>query len=429
MKHVLMVCYYFPPIGGPGVYRSLKFCKYLPRCGWRPIVVCGHGSDPDFGADSTLLRDVPPQAELHRLDFPWETPWRRTRGWLFGHGLGRIGHHLGFFFDFPCRFREWSRLARDCAARLAEAERPSVIYTTSPPFSAHLVGKELKRRFGVPWVADFRDPWAKNQILMQGMPRWMLRRHARAEGAVLAAADHVLVVSDGMREDFIQRSGQPLAKLTTITNGFDPEDFPAVTPAPQVDDRVRLVNTGSYYGAYNPQPLRAALAAMAGTNPDLLKQLELVFVGGTPVRFDDLPGLQVKVFPRVDHTEALSWQREAHVLLLVWTSAVTRANVSGKIFEYLAARRPILALVPPDCAAAAIVRESGAGLVASPDDPLAAVQALEQCMRIARGELPPLRRNQEVIDRFSRRRLTGKLVRVFDVVMSSEGAVAAPRPL
>jgi len=276
------------------------------------------------------------------------------------------------------------------------------------------VGLELKRRFGLPWVADFRDPWVKNSILMEGMPPWMMRRHARAERDVLHAADHVLVVSDFMKDDFVQRCGLPPQRITTLPNGFDPGDFPTPTPVPVVNGRVRVVNTGSYYGAYNPQPLRDALATAVRTAPGLLEQMELVFVGGTPVPFDDLPGLAVRVLPRVSHRDALAWQQQAHVLLLVWTSAVTRQNVSGKIFEYLAARRPVLAVVPPDGAAADIIRQSGVGVVVSPDDPPAVLAALQQCLEVARAQRPPFPRHEAGVARFSRQRLTEELAGIFE---------------
>lgn len=414
-REVLFLSYYFPPIGGPGVYRSLKFCKYLPGCGWQPTVIAGHRKDPDFAPDETLLNQIPPEAEVHRLDFPWHTPWRRLRAWLFAHRLGRVGNHLGFFFDFPCRFREWTRTAMERAVQLVEKQRPEVIYTTAPPFSGHWIGLMLKRQYGIPWVADFRDPWVANPIFMQGMPSWMLPRHARAELQVLREADHILAVADFMKDDFVQRCGVPAAKVTTIPNGFDPADFPVPTPAPLVNGRVQLVNTGTYYGTYSPQPLKDALLLAAKTNPALLKDLELVFVGGTNVAFDDLPGLLCRVIPRVSHHEAVAWQQKAHVLILVW-GRNAGIKMCGKIFEYLAAQRPVLAVVPQDGPAAQIIRNTGAGLVASPDDPAAVVAALQTCVMIARGEQPALPRNEDAINRFSRKQLTEQLANILERV-------------
>ncbi|MFA6565066.1 MAG: glycosyltransferase family 4 protein [Verrucomicrobiia bacterium] len=383
MKRVLMVTYYFPPIGGPAVYPMLKFCKYLPQHGWLPTVICGGKSDPDFGPDETLVKEIPGEANVHRIDYPHGTMWRQVRGWLFEHHLGRVGHHVGLFADFPCRFREWAELAIAEAARLIEESRPDVIWTSSPVLSAHFVGLAIKRRFGIPWVADFRDPWVGNPVLMseEHFPRWQLSRQAGAEAKVARESDRCTFAHPLVAQEFAQRHHLPQGRAVPITCGYDPEDFSERTTQSSTGGRLLIVHTGSFYGEYSPKPLYNALRIAANRKPALLKQLKLVFVGGCTVDFD-LDGLEVEVLPRVPHGEAIAWMHRSDVQMVVFGTAIGKHNISGKLFDYLATGRPILAIVPGQGSCAEIVRKTKSGLVADPDSPEEIIYALETLIRM-----------------------------------------------
>lgn len=383
MKRVLIVTYYFPPIGGPAVYPMLKFCKYLPQHGWLPTVICGGKNDPDFGPDETLVKEVPEEAQVHRIDYPHGTIWRQVRGWLFAHRLGRVGHHVGFFIDFPCRFREWAELAIAEAARLIEKLRPDVIWTSSPVLSAHFVGLAIKQRFGIPWVADFRDPWVGNPILMseEHFPQWQLGRQARAEAKVARVSDCCTFAHPLVAQEFVQRHCLPQGKAVPITCGYDPEDFSEKTTQNPPEGRLLVVHTGSFYGEYSPKPLYNALRIAANRKPALLKQLKLVFVGGCTVDFD-LDGLEVEVLPRVSHGEAIAWMQRSDVQMVVLTRTMGDYSIASKLFDYLAAGRPILAIVPERGSCAEIVRKTKSGLVADPDSPEEIIGALETLIRM-----------------------------------------------
>lgn len=413
-RAVLMIAYYFPPIGGPGVFRPLKFVKYLPRCGWRPLVVAGGRNDPDFKDDPGLLGDVPPEAVVERVDFPWDTPWRRLRQWLYAHRLGRIGHALECAFDFPCRFREWTARAEAVAERLIVAHRPEVLWVTAPPFSSLVLGRRLAQRHGLPWIADCRDPWSTNDFLLDSMPRWMRRRHRRVERAVLRAADCVVCTNEGLERE-LARVLDP-GRVVVLPNGYDAGDFQDFGPPPAPGDRVRLVHVGATYGEYGPQPLREALAEAARTRDPLLGAVELSFVGGTHVAFDGLDPLKVVIEPRIGHDEALKRMRDAQVLFLAWSSSWLSTTISGKLYEYLATGRPVLAIVPPGCAAAEVVRRSGAGRVADPDRPEEILDALRRCVRVARGEEAPFARDEAYVRSFSREQLTRRLAGLLDAL-------------
>ncbi|MFZ2643843.1 MAG: glycosyltransferase family 4 protein [Verrucomicrobiia bacterium] len=383
MKRVLMVTYYFPPIGGPAVYPMLKFCKYLPQQGWQPTVICGGKGDPDFGLDETLVKEIPKDVDVHRIEYPHGTLWRHVRNWLFAHRLGRVGHYLGFFIDYPCRFREWTELAIARAARLIEESRPDVIWTSSPVLSAHFVGLAIKRRFGIPWVADFRDPWMGNPILMSGehFPQWQLARQARAEAMVARESDYCMFAHPLIAWEFAQRHCLPQGKAIPITCGYDPEDFCEKTPQGSPSGKLLIVHTGSFYGEYSPKPLHDALKFVASHKPALLKQLKLVFVGGCTVDFD-FDGLEVEVLPRVSHGEAIAWMRRSDVQMIVFPRVMKDYHIPGKLFDYLAAERPILAIVPEQGSCADIVRKTRSGWVADPDSPEAIMGALESLVKM-----------------------------------------------
>jgi glycosyltransferase involved in cell wall biosynthesis len=423
MKRLLMIAYYFPPIGGPGVYRSLKFCKYLPRYGWLPIVVAGGNDDPDFAPDETLLNEIPAGVGVQRIDYPHRTNWRRARAWLFDHRLGRLGHYLGFFFDLPCRFRQWANLALDQVIRNINQDKPEVIYTSAPPFSAHVVGLEIKKRFGIPWVADFRDPWINNPILMNNFPEWQLARHLLLERTVAKAASCCVFAHPLIAEEFAKRHHVPMSRVATRTNGYDPEDFDSVFLSPKKgmtsDKRVLVVHIGTFYGEYSPYPLRKALEMAASRRPDVLRQIKLVFVGGCPMEFSDLPFLEVEVLPRQSHAKAIQWLRESNVLLVVYPKLMGDYHIPGKLFEYVASGKPILAIVPPSGSAAEIVRSTGTGFVADPERPDEILDALEACLLAAGNRQDAFLPNMAAINIYSRLALTEKLADIFNQVSST----------
>ena len=307
-----------------------------------------------------------------------------------------------------------------CAAQVVEKHRPDVIYTTSPPFSAHCVGLELKQRFGVPWVADFRDPWIGNPILMKTFPRWQLARQSAAEARVAVTADACVFAHPIVASEFATRHRLPPGKTHAITNGYDLDDFNGSTkPEVRNSRRVLFVHVGTFYGDYNPMPLRRALEQATTQKPDLLNQISLAFVGGCPTRFDDLPGLEVEIQPRLPHAAAIQWMGQADVLMTILPKLMGEYCIPGKIFEYLAARRPLLAIVPVEGSTAKIVRETRTGIVANPDDPDEILLALEKCVSAARNPLSAFRPDEDVIGRYSRKNLTGQLARIFEQVGSA----------
>ena len=412
----LFVSYFFPPLGGAGVYRSLKFCKYLPEWGWATDVISAHASNEIH--DDSLLSQIPSQTRVYRPknDIPNYTrlSYRLSHLPL----LWRLNIVLQGVLGFPDNKRTWAKLAYKTGLKIFRSGQTDLIYTTFNPYAAHQVGLWLKCKTGLPWVADYRDPWSDGPLHMAGLPDWIVARHRRLEHRVAITADHHVFAHPQIAQAFRERHGLPLHKVSCITNGFDPEDFVGWSRPSTYRQRIHIVHLGTFYGPYNPNPLKRALLLAKEKYPNLAESIKLVFVGGTPVSFEDIPGLKIEVMDRVSHHEALRQLQDADIALNVYESSVGKHNISGKLFEYLASERPILAIVPKDGATANIVRTCRAGFVADPDEPDAILSALKKSIEVSRGKLP-FQPNREEIEKFSRFRLAGELSKIFNKVVSN----------
>ncbi len=379
MKRVLLVAYYFPPLAGSGTFRPLRMARYLPRAGWDVTVLSVSSSarvlkDPDLASEipggvavvrTASLEPRTPLLALHKL------------------GLGRLARRLEPWFLLPDDQRGWVPFAAGRAAALHRARPFDAIVTTAGPYSAHLVGRRLKRRAGLPWVADFRDEWTTNPYLRDRYPSaWHLRVNQRLERSVLRGADRVVCVSEPWLEAL--RSLVPEApdgKFRVHPNGFDPEHFPAIPAAPP--PRFRIVYTGTFYGHRSPATFLEGLKRViaAGRIPVAELSVELVGHTGFGDFLEGVPAGVVRVVEQRPFREALARLAEAAVLLLVIPREGGPGNHTGKLFNYLAAGRPILALAPEPNVAADLIRESRSGLVVPPDDPDAVARAIEELWR------------------------------------------------
>lgn len=379
VRHVLYISYYFPPSGGSGVQRTLKFVKYLPEYGWLPHVLTvdpASAAYPDL--DPAMEREVPENVVVTRTR-SWD-PYR-WYGALTGKSKADAVS-VGFLSDRPPgRFERvarwvranlfipdarvgWVTYAIRAARVVVEAQRPDVIVTTGPPHSSHLIGRSLHRSYGIPWVADFRDPWSDIDYLGSlPMSGWASRLNRGLEQSVLDEAQCVVAVSPAVQRAFAGRTSTP---CVTLYNGYDESDF-AQEPHAAAGHFV-ITHVGNMNADRNPRALWEALATLR------IPGVEVRLVGhvDASVRRDvEHMGLasQVSYLPYVPHREAVRHMLGAHVLLLP-VNRVSAANdiIPGKVFEYLAARKPILALGPTEGETAQIVREAGAGQVFDYDD-------------------------------------------------------------
>jgi len=385
---VLLVTLFFPPAGGAGVQRPLKFATHLPALGIETHVLAP--DDPKWiHRDDDLL--VPTQAWIHRAR-NLGPRGRRPAEELHGReGLDRAARHASLMFRrllVPDENVAWNLTAVPTALRIARAEEIDVVLTTSPPPSVHLVGGAVKRTLGIPWIADLRDSLVANPH-RRGQESLAARAKERTQGLVakLVArqADAVVAASESIADE--ARGLGATGRVVTIANGADFDDFSGLPYT--AGDRFRITHTGSFFGKRDPKPFLRALAATG------LDDVVARFVGDfrtSDREFLDSLGLgkRVELHPYVPRRRSLELQRDSEALLLLIPEAGGRGKgvLSGKVFEYLAAERPILAVVPPDGAAAKLIEETGAGVVVPSDDEDAIAAGLVELHgRWARGEL------------------------------------------
>jgi glycosyltransferase involved in cell wall biosynthesis len=362
---VLLVTMYFPPAGGGGVARPLKLATHLPELGIDTHVLAP--DDPKWVHRDDEL-DVPPDARVHRARYVG------PRGRLPAeelHGLSgaeRAVRQAALFSRrllLPDEFVSWALTAIPAARRIVNDEKIDVIVTTSPPASVNLIGAAIKQATGVPWVADLRDSIATNPD--RRVDRLAVRVKERGQALVARSvakrADVIVAVSDAIADEMRELGAE---RVATIPNGCDFDDFDELEYRP--GERFRITHTGSFFGHRDPKPFLTALAEADG---DVIVR----FVGGLRAadrEFADGLGLgdRLEEIPHVPRRSALELQRDSEALLLLLPEAGGRGRTvpSGKIFEYLAAERPILAAVPTDGVAADLVRRADAGVVVAPDD-------------------------------------------------------------
>jgi glycosyltransferase involved in cell wall biosynthesis len=416
---ILLVTMYFPPAGGGGVQRPLKFATHLPALGIETHVLAP--DDPKWIHSDEEL-SVPTQAWVHRARYIGPRG-RRPAEELHGlQGLDRRTRQarlLARRFLVPDENVSWNVTAIPTALRIARSEGIDVVLTTSPPGSVHLVGAAVKRTLGIPWIADLRDSLVAHPH-RRGQESVAARAKERTQELVARMvahyADAIVAAADAIAEE--TRGLSPSGQVVTIANGSDFDDFAGLPYAES--DVFRITHTGSFFGKRDPKPFLRALAESG------LEDVRARFVGD--FRSSDREflesldlGPRVELHPYVPRRRSLELQRDSELLLLLIPEAAGRGKgvLSGKVFEYLAAERPILAVVPPDGAAADLIREIGAGVVAPPEDIPAIRDALVDLHgRWQRGDLGWTLLPPDVRDRLSRRARVEELAKLIASVAS-----------
>jgi glycosyltransferase involved in cell wall biosynthesis len=364
---VLLVTMYFPPAGGGGVQRPLKLATHLPTLGIETHVLAP--DDPKWLHRDDELRP-PTQAFVHRARYlgpKARLPSEELRG-LTGVDLALAQARLaGRRLLLPDASVTWAPTAIPAAVRIVRSEGIDAVITTSPPLSMNLIGASVKKLTGVLWIADQRDSLVLNADRRFERKTVQAKEKALERVVRLVAnnADGIVAVSEAIADEL--RGFDPSGPVRVIPNGCDFDDFAGLEYTP--GDRFRITHTGSFFGKRNP---RAFLSALASSGlDDVVARFVGDFRSVDREWVEELElGDRLELLDYLPHRRALELQRDSEANLLLLPEAAGRGKVvpSGKIFEYLAAERPILAAVPTDGAAAKLVRETGAGIVVGPED-------------------------------------------------------------
>src|SRR5437763_10153831 len=397
---VLLVTMYFPPSGGGGVQRPLKFATHLPELGIETHVLAPDDSKWVHRDEELAL---PPRAEVHRARYFGPSGRQRAQALHGKRGLARVGVELSFVgkrLIVPDENATWLLTAIPAAIRLVRKERIDVVLTTSPPGSVHLVGAAVRRATGARWVADLRDSLVAHPH--RDAQRFLVRAKEQGQHAVArlvtSQADGIVTVSDAIAAEMRVRN--PRARVVTIANGSDFDDFDGLEYHSGAE-RFRLTHHGSFFGKRDPRPFLTALARVDGVVARFVGDFRAVDREWSSNILE-----RMELIPYAPPRRSLELQRDSEALLLLIPDAGGRGRgvLSGKVFEYLAAGRPILALVPPDGAAAELLRATGAGVVVAPED-IAGIERELSAMRDRwrAGQLEPVALSDEWRLKVSRR--------------------------
>lgn len=432
MKRVLIISYYWPPAGGPGVQRVLKFAKYLPQFGWEPIILTV--KDGEYPSrDEDLLQEVSPSWKVFR--FPLWEPYQLFRK------LSRTGDAplVSYTIDAPkpgliARFGKWLRLNvfipdpklampflfYKKALSIVDRYRPDIIFSSSPPPSVHLLAFRIHQKRKIPWVADFRDPWS-GIFYLSDQKRCILSRKVDQllEKMVLTTASARVTIGDSLVKRI--QPGRSELPFFIIPNGFDPEDFTGPLSAPDYN-RFIITHMGTLGPAQNPVQFWHDLAEVIAENPEFREKVEIRFIGhvcGEIMQSLDSAGLKLysRFMGYIPHRKALQLSAESSLLLVIIPNS--RGNegiVTGKLYEYLALHRPILGIGPTGGDAAKIIAASRSGRMFDFDQSIKPF-LLAVFEKWEKREIPLDNLNQ--ILPYSRKENTGKLAALLDSLISS----------
>ena len=433
MKRVLIISYYWPPSGGSGVQRWVKFAKFLPQEGWQPVIYTP--ANPELTTvDHTLEEEIPTEAEILKTHIT--EPYGLYRK-LFGGGKpaseGEVNpinsrkktlkQKISMFIRgnlfIPDPRCLWISPSVKYLKKYLREHPVDIIVSTGPPHSMHLIARKTALATGIPWIADFRDPWTKMFYFKHlGLSRWAEKRHRILEKSVLDNADTIVAVSPLVQEEFQAMTATP---VELITNGYDDDDFEQIV---EPDGYFNITHTGLFASDGNPEILWKVLADRCASDSEFARMLRIRLAGKNDKEITasiESAGLAANLrdVGYVDHQRAVREQKNASVLILpLRKEPEYRATLPGKLFEYLASGRPVLGIGQTDGAMARIINSTKAGVVFNWDDEASVRKYLDLCWRSFKDGT--LKADTENIEQFSRRALTSRMAALMDSLINKK---------
>ena len=437
MKKILIITYYWPPAGGPGVQRILKFVKYLRDFGWQPILVTPKdGTYPS--RDESLEADIPEDVEVIKTaTFEPFAIYNALMGkknkkemsiGLIGLNdkswKTRVTNFIRANYFIPDARKGWNKYAYKAAKAIIENEKIEAVLTSGPPQSTHLIGLKLKNKFKLPWVADFRDPWT-NVFYNHFFPRTnsTIKKDYSLESKVLTTSDGILTATQGIADEFSDRQ----SRYEIIHNGFDENDIKSYSKTKS--EKFTLVYTGNFKPNQDLPTLWKVLEELQKESKINDSNFALKFIGkmdpGVKQTLQQSPISTLVAFGEyVPHQEAVLQMQQASMLLFVVPNEKNNALIiTGKLFEYLASLTPLLSIGPKKGNADQILNNVGRDAIIDYDDFERLKSAIEHHIDhwVSNDSISFQHEMDEGLKRYSRKELTGKLATMLNQLTGTNG--------
>lgn len=419
MKRVLIVAYYFPPMGGSGVQRPLGLAKYLAEFGWKPVIIT-----PEPGIyhtfDSTLIDEVEDNGiEVVRVQngsfFQSAGNKKRVR---YSEAKGKLLRLFTSWFMFPDNKKGWIEPAVEKAIQLYKSERYDAVFSTGPPFSNHIIAAKIKEETGVPIILDYRDDWLDNQYAKYPTG-WHRTKMAELEHSTVDSSNAITVVNSAYENVLFNRYSF-LRRPIILPNGYDPE---FITTHTKVDGNNKFVitYTGLFHFQSQPDQFLKAVTIALNRNPELAEDIEIHFVGSEEkeyARIVNSLGLKDFVFFKgyKSHKETVRILQHSDLLLLILSDKTRMKNVTpGKMYEYFGTRKPVLALVPKGVSRHLLKRYKAAMIAHPQDVSMISHELLKFYQLWKKGKLP--QGDQIFSESFNRKKQAKKLSGILNSVI------------
>ena len=424
-KKVLIITYYWPPSGGSGVQRWLKFSKYLRDFNIEPVIYTV--DNPSYPINDTSLEsEIPLDLEVLKqpifepnyfLSIFGNNKKKESAGFLNPNPtlLGRFFQYVRANYFIPDARKFWIKPSVKFLSNYLKNNKIDAIITTGPPHSMHLVGLALRDKFKIKWISDFRDPWTEIDYFQQlPLTKKAKKKHHQLEQEVLEKSDMVIVVGETMKKKFLKHNHN----IEVLTNGFDSYENSLTI---ELDSNFSITHVGLMNADRNPTILWEVLYEISSENIDFKNNLRIKFIG----KIDDTVIQDIQVFnpknivriPYLDHKEVRKYQASSQVLLLSINQVPNaKGIITGKIFEYLQAKRPILGIGPEDGDAAAILKKTNAGNIVGFNNKIELKAAVLKLYKDFKEE--KLFVKSINVEQFHRKNITRQLAQVIKKVVS-----------
>jgi len=413
-RNVLVVAYYFPPMGLSGVQRTLKYVKYLPQFGWQPTVLTVTPTGY-FAQDYTLLEEINPlHIEVVRVGSLDPNRLFRKKGVVRmpSERWRKVLTYLSDMFFIPDNKIGWKRKALKAAEELITKNNIEIIFATAPPFTDFLIGMELSKKFNIPLVIDYRDPWHEYPFKYYPTPLHKWRNYV-LEKRVLRAASRIITTNRRVKEMILQRYKYLYYHdITILPQGYDPKDFNDETDQLKTK-KFRITHAGIFYGDRTPMYFLQALKKVLTDRPDIKGNIEACFIGNMHDEYLSLmKSMQLEEYVvttgYLDHSHCVRYLMASDVL---WFMHNNDSQSPGKLYEYFGARKPIIACVR-DGFLQQTIEEAEAGIIVAPDDVDGIVKAIVTMYdKFKLNQLPVPK--EDVIKKYDRVELTDELSKIF----------------